>query len=152
VSGVAGNGGVGKDVTPLFGAAPQPFYLSNSPGTGTTSTGFFGGGGGGGSETGGANRPSSGGSGGGGNGGDDSPAPTSGIAGRANSGGGGGGSARNSAPSKAGGSGIVLVKIPASVAPAVSIAPGTNILNTQPCGAKVGQFTVSGSLTIAKYS
>jgi hypothetical protein len=30
-----------------------------------------------------------------------------------------------------------------------AVSPGTNTLTTQPCGAKVAAFTVSGTLTIS---
>jgi len=106
---ISGSGGAGKDVTPLFGAAPQPFYLANSPGRGPTSTGIFAGGGAGGIESPSATA-GTGGPGGGGNGG-----RATGISGTTNSGGGGGGSGTQSpvpgpTTSGAGGSGIAVVR------------------------------------------
>jgi hypothetical protein len=100
---VAGVGGVGFDATPIFGAAPKPFYLTDSPNAGTVSTGYFAGGGGGGSYY---ATPGPGGLGGGGLGGTDS----AGTAGVTNSGGGGGGGSPPSSISAAGGSGIVLIR------------------------------------------
>jgi hypothetical protein len=100
---VAGVGGVGFDATPIFGAAPKPFYLTDSPNAGTVSTGYFAGGGGGSSYF---ATPGPGGLGGGGLGGTDSL----GGAGIANSGGGAGGGSPPSGTSAAGGSGIVLIK------------------------------------------
>jgi len=89
-----GAGGAGKDVTSIFGAAPQPFY-------GPTS-GVYAGGGAGGSITG---LTASGGPGGGGS----SASP--GTAATVNTGGGGGGSTGNvSTAGGAGGSGIAIVK------------------------------------------
>jgi hypothetical protein len=65
----AGPGGAGSPVTSIFGAAPQPFYLSDSPGTGATSSGIFAGGGGGAFNSSPPGTPGgSGGTGGGGNG------------------------------------------------------------------------------------
>ena len=132
-SGCAVPGGPGASATPVFGAAPQPFYLSNTPTTGATSPGTFAGGGGGANCVGGAG---SGGTGGGGNAG---AGPTGGKTGRANSGGGGG------APISAGGSGIVLIKAPSSAS--ITVTPGTNTVTTV-CGPspyKVAQFTVTGT-------
>jgi hypothetical protein len=67
-----GPGGTGIDITPYFGAAPQPFYIANSPNRGATACGVFAGGGGGGYFAPGG-TPGSGGTGGGGNGADCSP-------------------------------------------------------------------------------
>ena len=99
----AGIGGSGTDVTPTFGAAPQPFYIANGPNAGPSSGGIFAGGGGG------TTPGQPGGPGGGGNG---SPNST-GFAGTANTGGGGGGIATPSPPGGSGGSGgsgIVLIR------------------------------------------
>jgi len=99
----AGIGGSGTDVTPTFGAAPQPFYIANGPNAGPSSGGIFAGGGGG------ATPGQPGGPGGGGNG---SPNAT-GFAGTANTGGGGGGITTPSPPGGSGGnggSGIVLIR------------------------------------------
>jgi hypothetical protein len=49
----------------------------------------------------------------------------------------------------AGGSGIVIVRYPAPVAGAVSLAPGTNVKTTAPNGDGIATFTVSGTLTVA---
>ena len=54
------------------------------------------------------------------------------------------------ASSGAGGSGIVVVRVPGSTG--ASVAPGTNSLATLPApdgGCKVASFTVSGTLTIS---
>jgi hypothetical protein len=84
---------------------------------------------------------------GGGNGG--SGFEVSGTAGTVNTGGGGGGPTGPSAPGRAGGSGIVIVRYPSAVAPAISLAPGTNTKTTAPNGDGVATFTVSGTLTVA---
>jgi len=109
----SGPGGAGKDVTPIFGTAPQPFYLADTPNTGATSAGIFaGGGGGGGSDRAPAGQAGSGGTGGGGNGGAASQGSSKpGTAGATNSGGGGGGGGNNPIGCGAnGGSGIVLIR------------------------------------------
>ena len=63
-----GAGGDGKDVSPIFGTAPQPFYLADSPSSyGPVSTGIFGGGGAG------AYNQTQGGDGGGGQGANPAP-------------------------------------------------------------------------------
>ena len=49
----------------------------------------------------------------------------------------------------AGGSGIVLVKIPSAKACSVSVAPGCNTLSCGPSGSKIATFTVSGTLTVS---
>jgi hypothetical protein len=54
-----------------------------------------------------------------------------------------------STSSGAGGSGIVIVRVPGSTS--ASVAPGTNSIATLPGpagGCKVATFTVSGTLTI----
>jgi hypothetical protein len=99
----AGVGGSGTDVTPTFGAAPQPFYIADGPNAGPSSGGIFAGGGGG------SLPGQAGGPGGGANG---SPNAT-GIAGIANTGGGGGGITTPFPPGGSGGSGgsgIVLIR------------------------------------------
>jgi hypothetical protein len=99
----AGVGGSGTDVTPTFGAAPQPFYIADGPNAGPSSGGIFAGGGGG------SQPGQAGGPGGGANG---SPNAT-GIAGIANTGGGGGGITTPFPPGGSGGSGgsgIVLIR------------------------------------------
>ena len=104
-----GAGGAGLDVTPHFGAAPQPFYIANCSNAGATACGVFAGGGGGGSAPGVSSRCAAGGAGGGGNASD--PAGRSTNAGVTNSGGGTGGHGFASGGTNAGGgSGIVLVK------------------------------------------
>ena len=51
----------------------------------------------------------------------------------------------------AGGSGIVIVRYPSGAAPAITLAPGTNVKTTAPNGDGVATFTVSGTLTVAEY-
>jgi hypothetical protein len=117
VTGVSsGDGGAGKDVSPRFGTAPQPFYQADGPLQGASASGIFaGGGGGGGSGPGGPGSGGDGGTGGGGHGGDSpgNPGDRDGHPGTANTGGGGGGSS-NISPSPDsggnGGSGIVLIR------------------------------------------
>ena len=105
---VGGIGGAGLDVSPFFGASPQPFYQANETDRGVTVGGqFAGGGGGAGDGPGGANG-GPGGVGGGGKG--SSPGNSAGYAGTVNSGGGGGGGENTRAQGGAGGSGIVLIK------------------------------------------
>jgi hypothetical protein len=147
--GVAGDGGDGIDVTPAFGAAPQPFYLSNVSGRGNTACGHFAGGAAGSVYGPAGGQPGTSGDGGLGGGADGTP--NSGGAGKSgvtNSGGGGGGSSNLPLTSGAGGSGIVLVKIPSAVGPVASVTPGTNAIACGPCGTKVAKFTVSGTLVI----
>jgi len=139
-----GNGGDGLNVAPTFGAGPQPFYAADVSGNGPTSTGIFAGGGGGCVYQ---ASTSLGGPGGGGRGG--SQAGNQALAGVVNSGGGGGGIERvncgNPPAAGLGGSGRVLVRIPATAT--VSVAPGSNTVVTTPTG-KVANFTVTGTLTI----
>jgi hypothetical protein len=109
-SGTAGStsgvGGSGTDVTPTFGAAPQPFYQADNPDNGPSAGGIFAGGGGG------ATPGKAGGPGGGANGSTNATA----YAGTANTGGGGGG-ITTPAPActpggsgGSGGSGIVIIR------------------------------------------
>jgi len=101
-----GPGGAGLNVSPVFGTAPQPFYLSNTPNTGNTACGqFAGGGGGGGTPSGG---PASNGGVGGGAGGSYGTNPI--VAGATNSGGGGGGGGCGPIGGTAGGKGIVIIR------------------------------------------
>jgi hypothetical protein len=105
----SGPGGAGKDVTPLFGVAPQPFYIANVPNTGASAPGVFAGGGAG-SQDAPSGGSANGGTGGGGNsavGGIFNP----GANGVANTGGGGG--AAHEGAGGNGGSGYVVVKEPA---------------------------------------
>jgi hypothetical protein len=106
-----GSGGNGIDVTPIFGAAPQPFYQANQPNRGPSADGKFAGGGGGGSGhyTGGQIPVGAGGPGGGGNG--SNGCGSNAFDGTANTGGGGGG-AGYPVPGcgGSGGSGIVVIK------------------------------------------
>tara|TARA_R110002020_G_scaffold324993_1_gene540604 strand:+ start:794 stop:1228 length:435 start_codon:yes stop_codon:yes gene_type:complete len=125
---MGGLGGVGKDVTPVFGAAPQPVYIADGPPrTGPSAPGLFGGGGGG---VGTYYAP--GGTGGPGGGGESSDGGPPGITppnrdqsvdGVENTGGGGGGGQTSGSPSSDrggnGGKGIVLVKEPSQ--PFVSV-------------------------------
>ena len=153
------NGGSGKSVTPIFGSAPQPFYIANSSVAGVTVCGTFAGGGAGRQDPQrGGTGTYSGGSGGGGNAYSptSSPSPTRGC-GTANSGGGGGAGTCANGPTGVvltfggqGGSGYVLIKTPAPALPApgvFSISPGANAIVTQPCGAKIAKFAASGTLT-----
>ena len=117
VSGPGGAGGAGLTVTPVFGSAPQPFYIADGPGsTGPSVGGVFAGGGGGGS---GRYAPGPGGFNGGagadGGGGDGSTLRgAAGTNATANTGGGGGGGGYNQpgcgVPGGAGGSGYVLIR------------------------------------------
>jgi hypothetical protein len=114
-----GAGGSGTDVTPIFGAAPKAFYITNGPNAGASSPGVFAGGGGGGV---GSNcqvfpgsPPSlagSGGTGGGGNGVVPSLPAAPGGTGVENTGGGGGGAGFTPGgyTSRQGGKGIVLIR------------------------------------------
>jgi hypothetical protein len=122
--------GAGSPVTAIFGAAPQPFYLTDIPTAGAVSGGYFAGGGGGTNQQPGATPFQLGGIGGGGN---------QGESGVQNSGGGSGGVAY--AP-KSGGSGIVMIKVPAGVN--VTVTPGTNTV-TSSGGSKIAKFTVPGT-------
>ena len=103
---IGGVGGAGKDVSPIFGTAPQPFYIANGPANGASVGGQFAGGGGGG-----VTSPTTAGGGGVGGGGNATDGPTTGNAGTANTGGGAGGGG-NPGPGAggAGGSGIVLIR------------------------------------------
>ena len=107
-----GAGGAGSPATPVFGAAPQPYYIANGPANGASVCGQFAGGGGGGTYPSGG-PAGAGGTGGGGNGGG-GPTSTDSNNGTANTGGGGGGN--YGAPGSpgcngaAGGSGIVLIR------------------------------------------
>jgi hypothetical protein len=143
-----GPGGNGIDVTPVFGAAPQPFYIANTSGNGPTADGKFAGGGGGGKEDsgGGVSPPpgagGTGGPGGGGRGGNSGSSPTlTNQAGTTNSGGGGGAKGEPapspSAPTN-GGSGIVLVKNPSY---SVKVASGVWPLSEQYNFKKQGNWT-----------
>ena len=116
VSGPGGAGGAGLTVTPVFGSAPQPFYIADGPGTtGPSVGGIFAGGGGGGS---GRYAPGPGGFNGGagadGGGGDGSTLRGGSTAGVANTGGGGGGGGYNQpgcgVSGGTGGSGYVLIR------------------------------------------
>ena len=116
-SSVAGPGGAGGDVTPIFGASPKPFYAPTN--------GIYAGGGGGGVSEGpsygnpGNRTVGSGGTGGGGAGGKGNNNPAA-SAGTTNTGGGGGGGGHygSGAPGPgfqgkaggAGGSGVVLIR------------------------------------------
>ena len=103
------NGGAGLDVTPVFGAAPQPFYQSDQPQAGPSSTGLFAGGGSGTSGPPGSVVP--GGPGGGGDGGGGTPTSQPAGSGTSNTGGGGGGLRTGSGVSGgSGGKGIVIIR------------------------------------------
>jgi hypothetical protein len=132
-SNVGGSGGSGTDVTPYFGAAPQPFYIANGPNAGISAPGIFAGGGGGGGR---AGSPT-GGTGGGGRGG---ILLEVGYAGTANTGGGGGGaSGAQAAPGNvraggAGGSGIVLIKEPEILPSAPGVWSLSEVYNYKKAG------------------
>jgi len=99
--GIGGNGGVGSSIPTSLS---PPSFGTPGPAPGR----YFGGGGGGGNY---GPHPSVGlgGSGGGGNGGN-GPAGSNSVAGTVNTGGGGGGGACSNGGSKAGGSGIVIIR------------------------------------------
>jgi hypothetical protein len=107
------SGGNGLDVSPVFGTAPQPFYIANGPDNGASVCGQFAGGGAGGHD---APGPQSGDALGGVGGGADTPACQGfGTAGTANTGGGGSGGGRDVPSGEcgaggAGGSGIVIIR------------------------------------------
>ena len=104
----AGPGGAGSPAAPIFGTAPQPFYIANGPANGASACGQFAGGGGGGSGSTPSTPAGSGGVGGGANGTNSS---STGTAGTTNTGGGGGGGKNNpGGPGGNGGSGIVLIR------------------------------------------
>jgi hypothetical protein len=143
-AGAGGNGsGVPTDFVPASYGTPGP-----SP-----TVRYFSGGGGGGAA--GTTLPvPTGGYGGGGNGqafgrsqfcGAPPQGPTEGSAGTVNTGGGSGGGFDRT---YAGGSGIVLIRVPAADASKenFTLAPGTNTLVTNPDGSKTAVFTVSGSI------
>jgi hypothetical protein len=47
---------------------------------------------------------------------------------------------------------VVVLRVPSSVpTPALTIAPGTNTLTSQPDGSTVARFTVSGSIAVAEF-
>ena len=103
---IGGTGGAGINVAPVFGTAPQPFYIANQSGNaGLTACGQFAGGAGGSVYTG---SPGPGGVGGGANGAVNSEG--AGKNGTTNSGGGGAGTQSLPSASGAGGSGIVLIR------------------------------------------
>jgi hypothetical protein len=104
---IGGVGGAGKDVSPIFGAAPQPFYIANGPANGASVCGQFAGGGGGGVQCG---TPSVAGPGGVGGGGNGTNSCASGVDGTVNTGGGGGGGKNSPGAGGTGGSGIVLIR------------------------------------------
>jgi hypothetical protein len=53
----------------------------------------------------------------------------------------------SSPPNGQGGSGIVIVKAPATAT--LGVSPGTNSTGTHPDGSKLATFTVSGTLTVS---
>jgi hypothetical protein len=78
------------------------------------------------------------------------PSPSANTDGDANTGGGGGGAWNGT--NGAGGSGVVILRIPAACAPvSLAAAPGTNTITTLPApegGCKIATFTVTGTLTV----
>ena len=154
-SGGTANGGNGKSVTPLFGSAPQPYYIANGSNAGASACGVFGGGGGGAQDP---QRASGGGgsSGGPGGGGNAPDSPNTTGDGIANTGG-GGGAGRDPNPPQSrnyltlggnGGSGYVLIKVPSCHSGAFAASPGCNTVTTQPDGTKIAAFKVSGTLDL----
>ena len=146
--GTAGAGGNGSGVPTDF--VPASY---GTPGPSPTIRYFAGGGGGLAAGT--ALPVPSGGYGGGGNGqafgrsafcGAPPQGPVAGSSGTVNTGGGGGGGIDPNV--YAGGSGIVLIRVPAADASKenFTLAPGTNTLVTNPDGSKTAVFTVSGSI------
>ena len=90
-----GAGGAGRDLTPFYGCAPQPYYIANVTGKGDTACGVFAGGGGGG-----AGKP-----------GVPGGSPPGQVAVGGDGGGGGGGGSPPGGPTGGkGGSGVVLTK------------------------------------------
>ena len=109
-----GNGGAGLPAAPVFGGAPQPFYIPNGTANGVSACGTFAGGGGGGAypnSPGNGGPGGAGGAGGGGNGGGGSTSNDQNH-GTANTGGGGGGNygSPGGTLGSNGGSGIVLIR------------------------------------------
>ena len=105
-----------------------------------------GGGGGGAFSNTGTPTAGSGGSGGGGNGGRAGNASSTGTAGTANTGGGGG--ARPNFASYAGGSGVVIVRYPATFT--ISVGAGLTSSNTTQGGSKITTFTAgTGPITFS---
>ena len=103
-----GTGGAGTDISPVFGTAPQPFYMANGPANGASACGQFAGGGGGG-----VTSPTTAGGGGIGGGGNATNDGNAGANGTDNTGGGAGGGGNDPGPPGAGGtggSGIVLIR------------------------------------------
>ena len=129
-NGPGGAGGAGIDVTPVFGSAPQPFYIANGSCAGASVGGIFGGGGGG--TSGPSTSGSSGGIGGGGDGTGGAPAPESGTSGIASTGGGGGGgrTASGGVVGGSGGAGYALIKENAYNIPVPASAPGVWSMNS----------------------
>jgi len=85
---------------------------------------------------------------GGGNGSQGQGGSPSNTAGTANTGGGGGGDHDNNpATGKAGGSGIVIVRVPSAAT--ISVSPGCNSTSSVPGGQKIATFKVSGTLTLS---
>ena len=121
------------------GGAGSPNLIAPGYPLGTTYAGGGGGGGYGGSG-------GTGGAGGGGNGG--TPPTGVGIDGTDGLGGGGGGtsSGPNNPVTKAGGNGVVFLRVATADAPAVAVTPGTNTVATDGSD-KVCTFTVSGTVT-----
>ena len=157
----AGGGGAGA----VGQASSNSPYITGNGGIGVESSisgspAYYSGGGGGGVHQ--SQPPATfpvgygtGGTGGGGGGatsiGPRGPSPAQ--SGTANTGGGGGGSSEGISPRLGGngGSGIIIVRYPAGAAPAVTVAPGTNVKTTAPNGEEVATFTVSGTLTVASF-
>jgi len=108
-------GGDGSPAAPIFGTAPQPFYIANGSDAGASAPGVFAGGGGGGRYGNPGPAPNmglpDGEPGGTGGGGDSTHGPATGHAGISNTGGGGGGGGYNPPGNGgSGGSGIVLIR------------------------------------------
>jgi hypothetical protein len=150
-------GGAGKDVTPIFGAGPQPYYIPNGANAGPSVGGIFAGGGAGRQCS--SRSPGNGGAGGPGGGGDAfNNANGNGVANTGGGGGAGFGPAPNPSPSGPvsayvggnGGSGYVLIRVPNAQAPAgFAVGPGCNSIVCAPGCTQVAVFKVSGTLTIS---
>jgi hypothetical protein len=148
--------GAGGGGASAVGQNSQPNGTGGAGGAGrtisiTNSCVAYGGGGGAGAGSGGSGNAGAGGTGGGGAG---QPNSGSSVAGTVNTGGGGGGG-KYTAPggaASAGGSGIVVVRMPGSTCMSISPGPPVGTVSTLPApagGCKVAQFTATGTLTIS---
>jgi hypothetical protein len=151
----SGGGGASAAGQP---AGPGPSGQGGNGGNGdsnaiTGSVVFYAGGGGGSVRYAGVPFGAGGSGGGGQSANSDTPTGALGTPGTDGLGGGGGGSFYSNSgpvPGSNGGSGRVVIRIPAATAPAtVAVAPGTNTLTTDgPTGDKICNFTVDGTLSL----